>query len=264
MALASFALACDPAIEQPTLVDLGGTLAAYEAPRGVLTSENVGALVAEAAPRLRGLALANPQQLLAAVVSDLGSELESRGIVSSDASARSTLSIDARIRLRAACPGSESYQLGGDPAFGSLDLTTRVDDNVLAHVIQGHAYACEFPVAMVSGPEPGEPSDVPVSALDGDVFLYRYDALTTPIEQARFLFVVDGTLSTGAAGGTLLDDFDARLLGPVVETRLAVSGAEVVAFLDGETLGIRDAENRYTCELQARVCRDADGRPIAW
>lgn len=247
-------LACSPQISQPELADLGDTLAAYESPRGVLSSDNVEELVATAAQRLRGLSLANPQQLILAVVDDLEPELEARGLVDSTVDERHSLSVDASLRLRVACPGPTHDEPDAGATFGSLNLVTRVDDNALAHVIQGQAHACTFPAS----------EEAASSMLDGDIFLYRYDALSTQVADARFLLVVEGALSTTSAEGTELRNFDARLLGPSLELRLDVGGAEVIAFLDGETLGIRDARARYTCVLETRVCQAGDGATLTW
>lgn len=247
---------CDPQITQPTLADLSATLRAYEAPSGVLTADNVEAAVAAAAPRLRQLQEANPEQLLLGLVSELEPELESRGVITADGGrSEAVLRIDAAIRLRFACPGPNPDAPQQDGRFGRMVLESRIDANVLASVIQGSAHACVFSAASATRD---------AATLDGALFLNLYARPTEDLRELGLLWVLDGSLTSSVDPEHPLRNFDARTRGALLESRLDVAGAEVIAFTEGTTFGIRDARARYTCDVDARTCSAPDGTTLPW
>lgn len=242
--------ACSLQIRKPELADLHATAKAYDAPGGVLTSRNVEGLVQRASSVAIRIDNANVGELVFATVGKLEPELEARGVLQSDqASGRERVSVDASVRLRLPCPGPNRDAPATRAEFGQLDLVTRVDDNVLAEVIQGTAERCVFPAA---------PSSASATTLDGMLYLGRLGS------DRQLLVVFDGTLRNSANPDAALGSFDARLSEGLVETRIELDDTEVIAFVEGTTFGLRDARTRYVCDALARSCVGVDGTALSW
>ncbi len=241
--------ACSPQIRQPELADLSATARSYDAPSGELSSANVEALVRSASSAAARVAASNLQELVFSVVGTLEPDLEERGIIQRDqGQSRKRVSVDASVRLRVPCPGPDPAAPSTSGEFGSLELVTRVDDNVLADVLQGTAERCVTP---------GTPSSASATVLDGMVYLQTF-------ESSQVLLVVDGTLGNAALPDAPLGAFDARFSETMVETRIVFEGTEVIAFVDGDLFGLRDAHTRYTCTPLLRSCAGEDGSLLVW
>lgn len=248
--LALVVAACSPQIRQPELADLSETARAYDAPSGELTRANVEALVRSASSIAERVAASNLHEFVFSVVGALEPDLEARGVIERDQSdQRKRVSIDASVRLRVPCPGPDREAPSTSGEFGRLDLVTRVDDNVLANVLQGTAERCVIP---------GTPSSGSATTLDGMVYLQTFGA------NHQVLLVLDGTLGNSTAPDAPLEAFEARFSEEMVETRIRLESTEVIAFVEGETFGLRDSHTRYTCEPLQRSCTGADGSLLPW
>lgn len=242
--------ACSPQIRQPELADLSATARSYDAPSGELSSANVEALVRSASSAAERLAASNLQELVFSVVGTLEPDLVERGIIQRDAGqSRNRVSVDANVRLRVPCPGPDPAAPSTSGEFGSLELITRVDDNVLADVLQGTAERCVTP---------GTQTSASATTLDGMVYLQTFDS------SRQVLLVVDGTLGNSDLPDAPLGAFDARFSETMVETRIVFEGTEVIAFVDGDLFGLRDAHTRYTCAPLSRSCAGEDGSLLVW
>jgi hypothetical protein len=238
----------------PMQAEMAALVAAYDSPTGTFDTAKAEDTLMRAQARLEELQLDWLPELMSEVLARVDSRLDESGLTGDPATLTDTDPdrpiIDAYATVHRICKGwVDSPGQPDEASNGSIEITAIVEDGQLNRAAWGTATNCHARM-LPAGKMAFD------GFLDGTVILYLEGALTQDVSQARFLFYLTGSM--GVASKMASGSFDFRFIEGQVEYRLTQpTGGDIVIIVGVTTLGVRDRNATYTCDLVTRTCAAA-------